>query len=212
MPKPLVPVRGRPLLAHLLEMLAAQGVRRSVLCVGYLADQIERFALEQRRSDWTLTCVNSGDASMTDRILDARPHVPGPFLVCYGDSLANVRLADLIAHNLATGADATLTVHPMRSPFGVVRFDETTRVTGFDEKPQLPYWINIGFLLCRPAAFEGLRRGSDMVAFLSALAASGRLTAYRHQGRHITVNDERDRATAEAEMPEFLTVLDGSAS
>jgi NDP-sugar pyrophosphorylase family protein len=40
-PKSLVPVAGRPFLAHQLELLRKQGVTRAVLCVGHLGDQIE---------------------------------------------------------------------------------------------------------------------------------------------------------------------------
>jgi NDP-sugar pyrophosphorylase family protein len=41
-PKSLVPVAGRPFLAHQLEMLYARGIRRAVLCIGYLGEMIER--------------------------------------------------------------------------------------------------------------------------------------------------------------------------
>ena len=42
MPKPLVPVAGRPLIDHVLDRLAAAGIERAVVNVHYLADQIER--------------------------------------------------------------------------------------------------------------------------------------------------------------------------
>ena len=129
--------------------------------------------------------------------------------VCYGDTLANVDVRGLLASHRASGALATLTTYPLRSPFGVVRFDESGRVSDFEEKPALPYWINIGFILCEPEALEHLRPGSDMPAFLSSLAAEGGLYAYRHTGKHLTVNTEKERADAEVEMVEFFTYMDG---
>jgi glucose-1-phosphate cytidylyltransferase len=147
---------------------------------------------------------------MTDRLLDARQHFAGRALVCYGDTLANVDLARLLAEHRDRQALATLTVYQMRSPFGVVKSDESKRVTGFQEKPRLPYWINIGFLLCEPPAFEFLERGSDLPTFLSALARAGALYAHEHNGEHLTVNDEKDRALAETEI-KFFTYPDGPA-
>lgn len=209
MPKALVPLNGRPLLYHLLKALSLAGVSRFVLCVGYKAEAIEQFVCDEAEPSWHITCVNSGDVSMTDRLLDARVHVPGPALLCYGDTLANVDLAALRNEHQASGALVTLTTYPLYSPFGIVEFDDTRRVSGFAEKPRLPYWINIGYMLCQPAAFESLARGSDMPDFLSRLAEAGALSAYPHEGKHLTVNTEKDRAVAETEMIDFFTHLEG---
>jgi NDP-sugar pyrophosphorylase family protein len=209
MPKALVPLNGQPLLHHLLGYLAAEGVSRFVACVGYKAEVIEKFLQERREPSLEIACVNSGDASMTDRILDAREHVAGRALICYGDTLANVDIEGLRESHRASGALATLTTYPLHSPFGIVHFDGSGRVSEFAEKPALPYWINIGFILCEPEAFAYLRPGSDMPDFLAALAAAGGLYAYRHTGKHLTVNTEKERADAEIEMVEFFTYMDG---
>src|SRR5947209_2943463 len=82
----------------------------------------------------------------------ARPHVRGRALVCYGDTLANVDLAALARQHEDGDALLTLAVYPLHSPYGIVTFDAGRRVTGFREKPRLPHWINIGFMLCEPAA------------------------------------------------------------
>ena len=182
-----------------------------MLCTGYLAESIERFTREACHPSWRVTCVNSGDASMTDRILDALPHAEGRALVCYGDTLANVDLASLARQHDASGAAATLTVYPLHSPFGIVSSGPEGQVLEFLEKPLLPYWINIGFLLCEPRAFAGLARGSDMVPFLNGLARDKALYVYRHEGKHLTVNTEKERAEAESNI-EFFTLPEGAAS
>lgn len=207
LPKALVPLRGRPLLEHLMAGLAADGVTRFAVCVGYKAEAIQEFLRMNHNPAWQVACVNSGDASMTDRLLDARPHVPGQALVCYGDTLANVDLTALRGQHSDSGALATVTVYPLQSPFGIVRFDDSKRVLGFDEKPLLPYWINIGFILLEPEAFDLLRPGSDMVAFLTTLAGAGLLHAYTHTGGHVTVNTTGDRGTAETKMIDFYTYM-----
>ncbi|MGH9945482.1 MAG: nucleotidyltransferase family protein, partial [Pyrinomonadaceae bacterium] len=112
LPKPLVRLDGRPLLYHLLLYLSAAGVSRFIVCVGYKHEAVEQFLQEHARPSWGVTCVNSGDVSMTDRILDARRHVAGPALICYGDTLANVDLLGLRREHRANGALATVTVYP----------------------------------------------------------------------------------------------------
>lgn len=208
LPKALVTLNGEPLLQHLLKYLAASGIKRFVICVGYKAEKIEYFIRELKDPGWEVLIVDSGDVSMTDRLLDARAHVQGASLICYGDTLANVDLCALQKDHRGSGALLTMTVHPLRSPFGIVSFDEFKRVRNFEEKPLLPYWINIGFMLCHPEAFNYLKPDSDMPAFLSLLANAGALFAHEHDGRHLTVNTEKERALAETEMVEFFTIMD----
>jgi glucose-1-phosphate cytidylyltransferase len=210
LPKPMIPLNGIPLLEHLLRYLSASGIRKFVLCVGHKAEVIKEFA-ENYQSPHEIVCVDSGDASMTDRILEARPHVDGRALVCYGDTLANVDIGDLCLRHRLHGALATLTVYPMYSPFGVVEVKASGQVSGFREKPRLPYWINIGFLLCEPGALDQLRRNSDIPEFLETLKEQGSLFAYQHSGRHLTVNNEKERQSAESDVAEFFTVIDTQA-
>lgn len=211
LPKALVPLHGKPLLYHLMSYLALSGISRFVLCVGYKAECIQQFVREYAPPRWQVQCVNSGDASMADRILDARPHIPGPALICYGDILANLDLAALERAHRASGALATLTVYPLHSPFGIIEFDERNRITKLAEKPVLPYWINIGFMLCEAQALDLLQPHSDMMNFSETLAQSNALFAYQHRGRHLTINTEKERMQAEAQMTDFATVLDYQA-
>lgn len=205
LPKALVPLNGAPLLHHLLRYLSIAGVSRFVVCIGYKADTIEEFFRERRDPNWKIDCVNSGDVTMTDRILDARPYILGRALVCYGDTLANVDLRELLRHHTRSGAVATLSIYPLHSPFGIVESDENHQVQSFSEKPVLPYWINIGYLVCEPSAFDYMQRGLGMISFLSAMAKAGVLYTYRHKGKHLTVNTEKERMQAETDIVEFYT-------
>jgi NDP-sugar pyrophosphorylase family protein len=212
LPKALVPLHGKPFLYHLMNYLYSSGVKRFVLCVGYKAECIGRFVRECAKPCWTIECVNSGDACMADRILDARLHIQGQALVCYGDVLANVDLASLRHRHRTSRALATLTVCPLRSPFGIIGFTEENRIVELAEKPVLPYWINIGFMLCELEALQFLERKSDMMHFSAALAKAGRLFAYQHRGRHLTINTEKERMQAEAQITDFAPVMDSCAT
>jgi len=208
LPKPLVPLNGRPILLYLLEYLARSGVGRFVLCTGYKAECIDQFVRDQCDPGWDIRCVNSGDASMTQRLQDAWPHVGDQALICYGDTLANVNLERLQRRHRQAGAIATMALYRPHSPFGVVKFDRQRRIHSFIEKPPLPHWINIGFILCEAKhTAQYLRATPSMVELLASLAASGKMFAYEHAGKHLTINTEKERQQAESEI-EFFSILD----
>jgi glucose-1-phosphate cytidylyltransferase len=206
LPKALVPLNGKPILLYLISYLKAAGLSRFVICTGYMAEAIEEFVDRVVRPGLDPVCVNSGDVTMTERIRAARPYVPDAALICYGDTVANVDISRLLAHHRRTGAEATLTVHPLRSPFGIVNFNDQYQIASFEEKPLLPYWINIGFLLCEARALNRIHPNSDMPEFLGELAKDRVLSAFPHQGKHLTINTEKDRILAEAEIIDLFTL------
>src|SRR5215831_11923687 len=75
MPKAMVMLNDEPLLSHLLRYLMTAGIERFIVCVGDKAEAIESFLSENYPGSLQITCVNSGDASMTDRLLDDRKSV-----------------------------------------------------------------------------------------------------------------------------------------
>lgn len=204
-PKPLVHLGGRPMLYHLIRYLMQFGIQRMVFCLGYKASMIREFLDQEFPGEQGFFCVDSGDVSMTDRIADARRHVEGRALVCYGDTLANVNIPDLLQFHSENNAHATLTTYPLECPFGIIEMDQQQHIQRFQEKPRLPYWINIGFLLLEPGVVRAVERGSDMPQFLEGLANSGHLLGFQHQGSHLTVNTEKDRAQAESKITEFFS-------
>jgi glucose-1-phosphate cytidylyltransferase len=207
-PKTLVPLKERPLLHHLLRSLYQAGIRHFVLCVGHKAEAIEKFIRDSTPTAWRIDCVNSGDASMSDRILHALEYVSGPVLICYGDTIANINIGALQTEHKASKALATLTVYPLHSQFGIVEVGNDGRVIDIVEKPVLPHWINIGYMICEPEAFQCLCPETDLPTFAATLAKAGKLHAYQHHGKHATVNTEKERREAEEEMLEFFTVLE----
>ena len=211
-PKPLVTLNGKPILAHLLRYLKGFQVTRFVLCTGYKAEMISDFVEALRQQEpgaWDIHCVDSGDATMVQRLRDAWPKVVGQALICYGDTLANVDLGRLYRHHRNKATSATMTVYRLPSPYGIVRVNRGSQVVRFEEKPILPHWINIGFMLCDPElARPALFSAPDMVPFLESLAAARQLTAYKHLGKHLTVNTEKERQEAEVEVVRFFSVLE----
>ena len=111
-PKSMVEVAGKPFLLHQLDYLRRQGVRRVVLCTGYLGEQIESvigdgadLGLEIRYSPDGPTLLGTGGA-----ISQALPLAGDHFFVLYGDSFLPISFAPVQQHFLASGKPALMTV------------------------------------------------------------------------------------------------------
>ena len=94
----------------------------------------------------------------------------------------------------------TITVVPLRSPFGVVELEDDV-VTGFREAPQLDHWVNCGVYVLGELALERLpERGDHEMTTFPELAAERRLRAHRHEGLWLTVNTPKDLRLAEEHL------------
>ena len=186
-PKPLVEIGGRPIVWHVVQIYAAQGLRDFVLATGYKSELMERFAAE---TPWpagvTVTCVDTGlDTPTGGRVRRLRDHLGSrPFCATYADGVADVDLQALIGYHRDHGGLATMTVVRPELQFGVVELtDDDGLVSGFREKPRSEHWINGGFFCFEPGVFDYL---SDFSALerepLEGLADDGQLRAFRHTG------------------------------
>ena len=118
LPKSLVPLCGSPVLDHILGWLAVEGVDDVVLCTSHRHESIEkamgdgkRFGLRIRYSVEHIPLGTAGAARLAVGLLEER------FLVVYGDVIADVGIAELVRAHRASGALATLVVHPNNHVF-----------------------------------------------------------------------------------------------
>ena len=186
-PKPLVEIGGRPIVWHVIQIYAAQGLRDFVLLCGYKGELITEFAAA---CDWpqgvTVTCVDTGlDTPTGGRLHRLRERLGGGrFCATYADGVADVDLQDLLRFHDGHGALASMTIVRPELPFGVVDLGRSdSRVAGFREKPRSDHWINGGFFVFEPGVFDFLAESSVLEREpLEGLAEEGQLRAYRHTG------------------------------
>jgi NDP-sugar pyrophosphorylase family protein len=198
-PKALVPIAGRPLAAYQLALLAKAGVERVIISCA--AGQEELFQRELGALGVELVTVGEPEPLGRGgglRLAAQARQTEGPVYALNGDELFDLELADLFDAHSRRGGAATITVAPLRSPFGVLDVDESDLVRGFREAPKLPYWVSTGLYVLGEEAIARLpERGDHETTTFPELAGEGRLRAFRHEGLWLTVNTPKDLRRAQ---------------
>ena len=208
-PKPLVELAGRPLAAYQVGLLVRAGVSRVI---------VSCTAGEGARFEQALAGLGAeiGVAEEPERLgrgggirfAAAQRAESGDFYALNGDELLDIDLGAMLQRHREQDAAATIAVARPQSPFGVVELTEDDRVTGFGEGGRIPYWVSCGVYVLGEAALARFpERGDHEVTTFPALAAEGKLRAFRHAGLWLTVNTPKDLRRAEeylAAHPEWL--------
>jgi glucose-1-phosphate cytidylyltransferase len=221
-PKPMIELGGRPILWHILKIYGHHGIHDFVICLGYKGYTIKEYfanyflhmsdvtinlrnnelKVHQNNSEpWTVTLVDTGEDTGTGgRLRRVRDHVAGErFCFTYGDGLGDVDLRALLAFHAEQKTIATLTAVQPPGRFGAIDL-EGDRINTFAEKPPGDGgWVNGGFFVLEPEAFDYLDGDDTMWERepLEKLARAGQLSAYKHHGFWQALDTMRDKKTLE---------------
>lgn len=211
LPKPMLPIGGRPILWHIMKSYAAHGHTDFVLCLGYKGWLIKEYFLNYRtiindirvnlgdgvvatlggheEENWRVTLAETGEHTMTGgRVAAIRRHLEGEdlFLLTYGDGVADVDLERLVEFHREHGRVATVTAVRPPGRFGEMRLRERA-VREFNEKPQVTEgFINGGFFVFDARRIWRYLEGGPQLVLerepLQKLARDGELMAFEHTG------------------------------
>jgi len=163
-PKVLAPVNGRPFLASLLDRLADAGVRRVVLCTGYLAHQVTEAFKAEFRGMQLLYSREEEPLGTGGALRLALPLLRcDPVLVLNGDSFCDADLGAFLRQHLEAGSPASLVLTRVAdvARYGSVETDPAARVLSFSEKGARSGegTINAGIYLLSRGVLEGIPAG-----------------------------------------------------
>ncbi len=211
-PKPMVLIGGKPILWHIMKLYASQNQTEFILALGWKSEAIKEFFLhyealtrdfsitlgeqgaitylgDQPEDGWKVTCVDTGLDTLTGtRVrLAARSAPEGPIMVTYGDGIGDIDIGRLVEFHRSHGLLATLTAVRPPGRFGELCLDASSRVSAFEEKPQLGSgMISGGFMIFEREAIDRYIPADRDVMLerepLAALSAAGQLAAFRHDG------------------------------
>lgn len=209
-PKPMIEIGEKPILWHIMKIYAYYGFNEFIICVGYKGYQLKEYFAnyflhesnvtfdfkdgrekvvvhEHTAESWKVTLVDTGLETQTGgRIKRIKNYIGNePFMLTYGDGVADIDIKELVAFHQRHGKLATITAATPIGRFGALSISRDDRVERFQEKPEGENaWVNAGFFVFQHEVLDYIE--GDQTYFerepLQNLARDGQLMAYRHAG------------------------------
>ena len=183
-PKSLVPVAGRPILAHQLEMLHAQGVRKAVLCIGFLGEMIQHeFGGEAYGIQLDYSFDGEKLRGTGGAIKRALPQLGEEFFILYGDSYLPIPYAPVAEFFHRCGKLGLMTVYRNEGKYDAsnVVFRDGEIVV-YDKKLKSPEMkhIDYGLSLFKSSVFAAYAADQvfDLAEVMSRLVREKQLAGY----------------------------------
>jgi len=223
-PKPMIEIGGKPILWHIMKIYSHYGYHDFIICLGFKGYVIKEYfsnyflhmsdvtfdiknnsmeVHEQYAEPWKVTLVDTGAETMTGgRLKRVARHLGNkPFMLTYGDGVADINLAKLVQHHKMNGKIATVTATQPSGRFGALNIGPAETVTSFQEKPAGDgSWINGGFFVLEPQILDLLTDDSTIFEKgpLEQAAQKGQLLAYKHSSFWYAMDTLRDKNHLEA--------------
>lgn len=201
-PKPLLPVRGKPMLEHIIERAKKEGFRRFILTLHYLGHMIEDYFGDGEAWQVQIEYLREKQPLGTAGAISLLPFRPEtPFVVSNGDVLTDIRYGEMLDFHNCHGAMATMAVrlHEWQNPFGVVN-TRGVDIIGFEEKPVIRSHVNAGIYVLSPDALDLLEKEQycDMPTLFSRLQErSDRTIVYPMHELWLDIGQPKDYENAQ---------------
>ena len=176
LPKPMLPMGGRPLLERIIEQIRDAGIRRVSITTHFQPEKISEHFEDGRAFGVELGYVNEDIPLGTAGALALLPPPTDPLLVVNGDILTTVNFSAMLDFHREHRADLTVGVrrYEVNVPYGVVEGDGPL-VTRLSEKPTFRFLVNAGIYVLEPSVHSRIPRGRrfDMTDLISLLLEEG---------------------------------------
>jgi NDP-sugar pyrophosphorylase family protein len=196
-PKVLLEVAGKPFLEHQLAMLRGQGIRRVVLCLGFLGEQVRLkfgdgsgYGVEILYSFDGPVLLGTGGA-----IRQALPLLGDTFFVLYGDSFLNIDFGQVARTLTKSGRSGLMTVFNNQDQWDAsnVWFADG-QIKLYDKSARIPDMrhIDYGLSVFRSSVFTAYSAGValDLTHVLKDLVAKGDLAGYEADQRFYEIGSK----------------------
>jgi NDP-sugar pyrophosphorylase family protein len=189
-PKSLIPVAGKPFLAHQLELLRSRGIRRAVLCVGYLGEMIQREFGDGSAFDIKLDYTFDGPKLLGTGVALKRalPLLGMEFFVLYGDSYLPIEYRPVAEFFRRSGKLGCMTVYRNAGHYDtsnvVFRDGDVVVYDKKNRRPEMQH-IDYGLSLFQATAFNAYPAGEpfDLADVMGRLVREKQLSGYEVRER-----------------------------
>ena len=222
-PKPMIPINGKPIIEHIMEIYSKYGFKDFYLALGYKANVIKEYfynyeilnsnfkvdfknrsvtPYKKQEKDWTVNLIDTGENTMTGgRLKRLKDYIKDDtFLLTYGDAVTNLDINEVIKFHYSHGKMITVTGVRPPARFGELTINENNEVLEFKEKPNINEgWINGGFFVIEPRFLDYINGDNCILEKepLEKAAKSRELVAYLHDGFWHCIDTKRDKDNLE---------------
>ncbi len=197
LPKPMVPVGGRPLIAYQADWLVRQGVTDIVFLCGWMGETVRDYFGDGHRlgfrAHYSFEDKPLGRGGAVRKGLALVPKSEELVVVTNGDNVTDQPIQELIDVHRRKKATATMMLVAYPSQYGVVQLNDDGLVTEFIEKGRLPFWINAGVYVF-DRKIEPLLPlvGDHETTTFQELARARKLAAVKSSAKWMTVDSPKD--------------------
>ncbi|MBI4894873.1 MAG: NTP transferase domain-containing protein [Candidatus Aenigmarchaeota archaeon] len=189
-PKALIPVHGKPIISHILDLFKKYQIMEIYLSVGYLKDRVkERFG-DGSKLGFSIKYVEEDEPLGTAGFLRLVSDIDSDFIVSNGDELKDINIEEMYKIHRENNALVTIALTTVSDPsaYGVAKLDGN-KILDFVEKPKKgeepSNLINAGFYIISPEVMKMIPKGFAMFEkdVFPKIAKMGRLYGYMFGGQ-----------------------------
>ena len=194
-PRPMVKVKGKPLLYHIMSQYAKYGFKDFYIALGYKGNVIKNY-FKDNSFKWNIKLIDTGLHTMTGgRLKRLTKYLKDEsFLMTYGDGVSNINIKKLVHFHKNNKKKVTLTAVRPPARFGAIKIKKNN-VTYFKEKSKLDEgWINGGYFVIHPSFLKYIKSDKTFLEKepLEIICKKKQLAAYKHHGFWQCVDTKRD--------------------
>ena len=222
LPKPMIPVGGKPILEHIVTMLKRLGFGKIYIVVGYKKELIQEHFGNGGKFGLSITYLenkfidNKVKCGLSDAVLLLEGVINEPFMTILGDEIyVNTRHAEMLKmfEGAGSACECMLAVNTAQDPGSIkknytVKVDGQWNVTDLVEKPEIPFnnFIGCGTYLFRQSVFEYIKKTrvsekscrKELADTMKLMVADGKtVKAFPIEGKYLNINYKEDLAAAE---------------
>ena len=164
LPKPMLPLGGKPILEYEIEWARKNGIKEIVLCVSYLRNKIEDYFEDGKKFGVKIEyAVSKKPLATAGQLKTAEKFIDNTFVCLYGDSIYNLSLRNMIRHHKKSKASVTMSLfdYKFNLKYGVIDTKKSGQVTAWNEKPEFSAKINIGCYVMEPQVLKLIPKNKE---------------------------------------------------
>jgi mannose-1-phosphate guanylyltransferase len=208
MPKPLLPIKGKPIIEHAINNFRKHGIKDIILSIGYRADKIKEYFGDGSNFGVKISyCIENEPLGTGGAIKFASKNISETFIAINGDNLADFNWTEMLKFHRENKAQITLALFPVEdvTQFGIARLNGD-KLVEFIEKPSVekaPSNLNnAGAYIFEPGILKVLPEGKCSIErdCFEKLAPKGYVYAFKHNGQWFPTDNLEKYNFAEKEF------------